>query len=61
MFTIIITETSTEATPHSDVPKREIERYRQTTDDLDLPAIVALVNRPKRKQRADAGKSREKP
>lgn len=57
MFTITITEKQM-SPGEEESGGGHFERYRQTVDELDLAAIVALVNRPTRKKRADAGKAR---
>jgi len=38
---------------------KPVERYRQTVDTINLAEIIATINRPARKPRADKGKARE--
>lgn len=56
-FTVTILEEITlEQVDVGDPSTKQVERYRQTVDDLDIPAVTALVNRKKRVRRAKAEK-----
>lgn len=52
MYTITIVQTVTESDADSGAREREIERFRQTVDSLDIQRVVALVNSKPRVRRA---------
>jgi hypothetical protein len=47
MYRIVVTE----VTNIKDDEQEGIERYRQTVDALDIPALIAVINKVPRKKR----------
>lgn len=62
MFRIVITETPNQPVAGSEPPKEgtlalgTIERYAQTVDELNLQAVIRMINAATRKKRSDAKK-----
>lgn len=56
MFKVVVTE----VTNVTDDEQQGIERYRQTVDDLNLRALIAAINTPKRGPRAKNEKPEKK-
>lgn len=64
MFKIVISELFDQSVPlepgarliSGELEKREVKRYEQIVDNIDLPAVMAAVNRKKRAPRTPKAK-----
>lgn len=59
MFKITIVKLGTDADAEIGAVKSSVELFAATVEELELAPIIAMIYRPKRKPRADAGKSRK--